>query len=300
MYVPVDCFEWDTYVNSDNCVKESLFNNKWALEKDISEMEPVKQKEMLIGKLIQFYDDKVHSQMDLSMRDSSGDKGSLCGMAAIYKAGVSTILSVSEIKQMSYDDVKEKIALVVGIAPDKIKRKKDKTLLSEFYEQVCARTQQAGRRKRELYTLENLNDKKNRTKREQVESVEEIEIRSYGSQLRYECGLARMFYDTENEEHYQERWMQCNWNKTWTLTDQLDDCVWVQCLYPPEPPPEAQLISTWSGDPVEFFANVSYVCASEDLHFEWDKHMTEYNISCMPGGSWDEPLEWPVCYNCKI
>ena len=124
LYVPVDCFEWDTYVNSDNCVKESLFNNRWALEKDISEMEPVKQKEILIGKLIQFYDDKVHSQMDLSMRDSSGDKGSLCGMAAIYKAGVSTILSVSEIKQMSYDDVKEKIALVVGIAPDKIKRKK--------------------------------------------------------------------------------------------------------------------------------------------------------------------------------
>ena len=156
------------------------------------------------------------------------------------------------------------------------------------------------KRKRELYHLENLNDKKNRTKREQVESVEEIEIRSYGSQLRYECGLARMFYDTENEEHYQERWMQCNWNKTWTLTDQLDDCVWVQCLYPPEPPPEAQLMSTWSGDPIEFYANVSYACASEDLHFEWDKDMTEYNISCMPGGSWDKPLEWPVCYNCKI
>ena len=51
-----------------------------------------------------------------------------------------------------------------------------------------------------------------------------------------------MFYDTENEEHYQERWMQCNWNQTWTLTDQLDDCVWVQCLYPPDPPPEAQTL----------------------------------------------------------
>ena len=93
--------------------------------------------------------------------------------------------------------------------------------------------------------------------------------------------------------------MQCNWNQTWTLTDQLDDCVWVQCLYPPDPPPEAQLVSTWSGDPVEFYGNVSYVCASEDLYFEWDRDLPEYNISCLPGGSWDEPLVWPVCYNCK-
>ena len=28
--------------------------------------------------------------------------------------------------------------------------------------------------------------------------------------------------------------MECNWNQTWTKTDVLDTCVWVQCLYPPD------------------------------------------------------------------
>ena len=294
----VECFEWEMYINKQDCLKDSLINNRWALEKDISESEPVKQKELLIEKLNQFYDGNIHSQMDLSMRDETGDKGSLCGMAAMYHAGVSTILSVSEIKQMSFDNVKEKIALVVGIESDMIKRQKDKVLLGQFSAQVCGKNH-IGRRKRELLVLENL-DTSTRSKRETDETLKEIELRSFGSQLRYECGLARMFYDSENEEHYQERWMQCNWNQTWTLTDQLDDCVWVQCLYPPDPPPEAQLVSTWSGDPVEFHANVSYVCASEDLYFEWDRDMPEYNISCLPGGSWDEPLEWPVCFNCKL
>ena len=51
--------------------------------------------------------------------------------------------------------------------------------------------------------------------------------------IRYECGLARRFYDIEAEEHYDERWMTCNWNTTWTKHDSLDECVWVQCLNPP-------------------------------------------------------------------
>ena len=38
---------------------------------------------------------------------------------------------------------------------------------------------------------------------EEVESEEDIERRSYGSVLRYECGLARMFWDPDLEEEYQ-------------------------------------------------------------------------------------------------
>ena len=51
--------------------------------------------------------------------------------------------------------------------------------------------------------------------------------------FRYECGLARRFWDTEAEKNYTERWMTCNWNTTWTLHDSLDECIWVQCLNPP-------------------------------------------------------------------
>ena len=51
---------------------------------------------------------------------------------------------------------------------------------------------------------------------------------------RYECGIARKFLSEESETTYDERWMTCSWNKSWTPTDTLDKCVWVQCINPPE------------------------------------------------------------------
>ena len=171
----------------------------------------------------------------------------------------------------------------------------------------------SGRKKRSLTSLNELNfdlintnlmDKVSKTRfirqaAEEPETQLELEMRSYGSQLRYECGLARKFYDEEWEEEYTERWMTCNWNKTWTKYDSLDSCVWTQCLYPPVPPPDAQLERQWSGDPVEFHDNVSYVCAGDDLYFEWDRAMTEFNITCLDDGSWPEPEEWPICLECR-
>ena len=48
---------------------------------------------------------------------------------------------------------------------------------------------------------------------------------------------------------------------------------------------------------------MSYVCSSgeegEELFFEWDRDMAEYNVSCLEGGSWDQPAVWPVCLPCK-
>ena len=72
-----------------------------------------------------------------------------------------------------------------------------------------------------------------RLRRQIEESEEEILQRSYGSNLGYECGLARRFQDAETSELYPERWMTCNWNKTWTPVDMLDECVWIQCINPP-------------------------------------------------------------------
>ena len=135
--------------------------------------------------------------------------------------------------------------------------------------------------------------------REAEESAEELELRSYGSRLRYQCGLARKVLDPETGKHYDERWMTCNWNSTWTLYDSLDTCEWVACLYPPEPPEEALLALQWDGQPTEFEGNVSYTCKDENLYFEIDKDMPEYNVTCLDDGTWDEPTEWPVCFNCE-
>ena len=56
----------------------------------------------------------------------------------------------------------------------------------------------------------------------------------------------------------------------------------------------------WSGDPVDFYGNVSYVCEEEGLYFEWDRDMEEFNITCQPGGTWDEPANWPICVPCEF
>ena len=74
--------------------------------------------------------------------------------------------------------------------------------------------------------------------------------------LGYQCGLARMFEDQETEELYEMRWMECNWNKTWTPVEHLDPCRsapatspprWVQCIHPPQPPPGTHMESNYDG-----------------------------------------------------
>ena len=93
--------------------------------------------------------------------------------------------------------------------------------------------------------------------------------------------------------------MTCNWNKTWTQHDTLDECIWTQCLYPPPQPDGTNLDMLWDGDPVDFYDNVSYVCNDEEIRFEWDREIVEFNVTCLPGGNWEEVTEWPTCLLCK-
>ena len=110
--------------------------------------------------------------------------------------------------------------------------------------------------------------------------------------------------------------MECNWNKTWTPVDELDPCVWVQCLHPPQvgnnkisskrkycfplqPPEETQLQLEWDSAPVEFYSNVSYACASEDTYLDFDREAAEWNLTCLEGGGWQSPQPWPRCVNSK-
>ena len=170
----------------------------------------------------------------------------------------------------------------------------------ELYIKKPLRMAALGRRKREVLDLAEQKLVRIHKREVEVETEEELSMRSYGSRLRYECGMARRFLDPETEVHYDEKWLQCNWNNSWTQTDTLDPCVWVACLHPPHPPEGLGVRLDWDGEPVEFNANVSYVCESDDLFFEWDRDLPEFNISCLEGGSWDEPKEWPICLACKF
>ena len=145
----------------------------------------------------------------------------------------------------------------------------------------------------------NSRGKNSKRHKREVLTDQEMELRSYGTKLKYECGLARLFYNKSLNETYKERNLTCNWNTSWTKFNQLDPCVWVQCLYPPEPPAGTNLHLNWDGSPVNFTHNVSYTCSHEDLYFEWDKRMTVFNVTCLPGGTWNAPDIWPMCIKCK-
>ena len=121
-------------------MKKSLINNKWATEEDLIDMDGTDIKDFLFGRLENFYNREMHSRLDLNLRQEIGDKGSICGLAALYQAGVSTILSVSELKQMSYDEVKAKIGEVAGFDSSIIKKQKDKVVLELFYKKVCRKS----------------------------------------------------------------------------------------------------------------------------------------------------------------
>ena len=71
--------------------------------------------------------------VDLSMRDITGDRGSLCGLAAVYQAGKDTVLSVSQLKKMSFDDIKYTLAEELGLDPTTVKGINDIDLLESFY-----------------------------------------------------------------------------------------------------------------------------------------------------------------------
>jgi len=55
----------------------------------------------------------------------------------------------------------------------------------------------------------------------------------------------------------------------------------------------------WDGTPVEFHSTVGYRCNKDDLFFEMDKALVQWNMTCLPDGSWDIPDVWPRCLYCK-
>ncbi len=57
-------------------------------------------------------------------------------MAAVYQASLQTILTRSELNQMSYNDVKIRIGQILGMDETSSKNARDVTLLEEVYEGI--------------------------------------------------------------------------------------------------------------------------------------------------------------------
>ena len=133
MFVSVECFEWQSYIAEPDCIELSLINNKWSTQAELAEMSETDIKNLLLDRLKFYYDGFIHSIVDLSMREVTGDKGSLCGMAAMYQAASQTILTISQIKQMSFNDVKVAIGLELLYDSATAKKQKDLEIIGEYY-----------------------------------------------------------------------------------------------------------------------------------------------------------------------
>ena len=91
------------------------------------------KKNILMTNLNRWFNGKVHTLVDLSIRDITAEKGSLCGMAAVYQALHNTILTKSEIKELSYDDGRFKIAEEMKEDPKAAKKLTDVEVLTAFH-----------------------------------------------------------------------------------------------------------------------------------------------------------------------
>ena len=118
-------------------MKLTLINNQWFSEEEVVDLDNAQVKTLLVNRLNNFYDSSIHSNMDLSLRNEMGDKGSLCGLATVYQAAVQTVLTVSAIKQMGFDDVKRTLGAEMGIDPISTQKMKDKELLQLYYANTC-------------------------------------------------------------------------------------------------------------------------------------------------------------------
>ena len=119
-------------MDDEDCLGKALVNNEWAKPEDVEDLPENEKKSLLIEKMVLSYDGQIHSQLDLSMRAVTGDKGSLCGLAAMYQAAFLTVLTKSQLKQMSFDDVKVLIGDILGLDETTAKKTKDMEILALY------------------------------------------------------------------------------------------------------------------------------------------------------------------------
>ena len=78
--------------------------------------------------------DSVHTVVDLGLREVSAEQGGLCGLAAIYQALDSTILTKSQLRSMSYEELVEVMADEMGIPINDARKKSDAEMLLHLHD----------------------------------------------------------------------------------------------------------------------------------------------------------------------
>ena len=101
-------------------------------------MEDEEKKTLLVEKLGLSLNSSIHTVVDLSLREVSGEQGGLCGIAAMYQALASTLLTTSQLRVMGYEALIEIMANEMIITDQKkVQKMSDAEILMHFYDCKC-------------------------------------------------------------------------------------------------------------------------------------------------------------------
>ena len=100
---------WDDYVEDPACLATALLQNSWSDEESLASMQDADKKNILISKLNKNLNSEIQTLSDLSMRPVNAQVDGLCGIAAIYQALSSTLLTKSQLRNYDYESMKKYI-----------------------------------------------------------------------------------------------------------------------------------------------------------------------------------------------
>ena len=101
-------------------------------------MEDEEKKTLLVEKLGLSLNSSIHTVVDLSLREVSGEQGGLCGIAAIYQALASTVLTKSQLRVLGYEALIELMAdEMIMTDQKKVQEMSDAEILMHFYDCKC-------------------------------------------------------------------------------------------------------------------------------------------------------------------
>ena len=97
-------------------------------------MEDEEKKTLLVEKLGLSLNSSIHTVVDLSLREVSGEQGGLCGIAAIYQALASTVLTKSQLRTIGYQDMLAEVAAEMTVTTKSLEALSDADILLFFYD----------------------------------------------------------------------------------------------------------------------------------------------------------------------
>ena len=81
--------------------------NNWIASDSVDSIQELDAKYILIEKIRKNLNSTDHDFLDLASREKAADFGGLCGIASLFKALYDTILTLSQLKLINYDTMRE-------------------------------------------------------------------------------------------------------------------------------------------------------------------------------------------------